>query len=566
MVSSLYRVSRPCIRSLWHGTLPILPWRTYLSFLLFEKSRKVDLRVPSLLKLVFSQLTSTVPSKQGVFTCHNVVNEQLEQMESLSPPTCTDRTVNRTSLFFVEYPVLLQPTCDTDELDSGAFCYSMAQTGSEYELDTLERKWNVQESLETPRSVCCSGQWVYITSYTGKSVLRTDWMSFMELEFVAGESRAPEIKKNGFFESTEDEKRLLVQPVMLVAGFEDEIFMSAFVHEHLLELTIDGRVRIKAGKWEEGSRNGSLAGSQFYMIRGGCVDKENRLLYLSEFGSDQLRVVSFEKDEVRLVTGRKTSSTNLSTGTLSDWSQVAFAGLTSVCIGEYNHLLYATDRTTVREVDMAHDRVSLFSGQKESGYFDGPRLNARFEQLRCIQFVNRKFFVCDDGNSAIRMIDENGLVSTIHRSVMRPGEREFQSQPNLGSLTFTPLGDLVFTLTAYGHIRVLRNVVPPSAFYFTLRQSFSLSSLSAFPSPSSSPSSFIDHGSDSSIPSTIFPTLLSIAYPSLQDHSRLNFFLSELSSLDNPNILLQNLLYSGVIDPQLDLHTLETLCVRLDRS
>ena len=197
-------------------------------------------------------------------------------------------------------------------------------------------------------------------------------------------------------------------PFAVVADDRGRIFVAdAGEANRIRRIETDGRVVTLAGGAGEGWRDGRRGRAAFHTPSGLALASDGTL-YVADTGTHAIRRIS-EDGDVSTLAGSGTPGWRDGSG-----HDAAFDGPMGLALGEdgrlfvadaYNHRIRVIDRQGV---------VSTLAGSGAPGLVDGPAAAAQFD-TPCGVAAGRDglVYVADTGNSVIRRIDRTGAVTTV---------------------------------------------------------------------------------------------------------------------------------------------------------
>ena len=365
----------------------------------------------------------------------------------------------------------------------------------------VDPTWRDSGFLDGPRGICCSNNVIFICDLNQHRVRGTSAFNLDEVwdEIGCENKDAP---MTGL--ATEVH---FVKPRYIWPGLHGEFYLTSTETCLIYEYN-NGRVTVKAGTGR-GWRDGPAMEASFLNPRGGCVDPATGDIYIADFGNDRVRVIGADGMVRSIGKGKRL----LADG---NYNEGGFADLSATY--HDNGFIYVVQDGAVRVIDIAMKEISTFAGSSETGYLDGPCKEARFSHLYDIKRGGTRFFVADHGNSRIRVIDENLMVSTL----FHPDDQHFFSDSPPFALAFLPQGHLMFTCSSRGKVRVFPNLLP-SNVTISLQEWANLVNSSSDSSDSSttsnSNSTFSENPIDIGGGIRVHKALIDLAYPSLATSS-----------------------------------------------
>ena len=143
------------------------------------------------------------------------------------------------------------------------------------------------------------------------------------------------------------------------------------------------------------------------------------LLALSNCPAQSLLNVPGKASRLHLnANAAKSGSPQINTST-QDPSAASFDQPVAITSDRHGNYYIGESGHDVRKIDV-NGTVTLFAGSDVAGYKDGPRSTALFGSVPGIAIdTSGNFFIADGANALIRMIDTNGMVSTLAGSLVQ---------------------------------------------------------------------------------------------------------------------------------------------------
>ena len=156
-----------------------------------------------------------------------------------------------------------------------------------------------------------------------------------------------------------------------------------------------------------GSADGSAANARFNRPDGIVANTRTGEIFVADTSNSTLRRIY--GDSVTTIAG----AAGQQGGTDGTGAAARFTAPRGLAMDRAENL-YVTDYTTVRKITPAGVVTTLAGKAGESGYKDGPALDARFNRLEGIAVdENGDVYVADSSNHVIRRIAASGAVSTV---------------------------------------------------------------------------------------------------------------------------------------------------------
>ena len=199
-------------------------------------------------------------------------------------------------------------------------------------------------------------------------------------------------------------------PTSVAVDASGTIFVTDNGGNAIRKIAPDGTLTTFAGKnGASGSADGAGAAARFATPRGIAIDAQ-RHLYVADEGNSNIRQIIPAGGVITLAgTAGQTGSTD-GTGFAARFA--APRGLAADAAG--NVYVADTDNHTIRKITTAGVVTTLAGKPGETGNVNGMGAAARFSEPRSVAVdAAGNVFVADTGNSAIRQIAPDGMVTTI---------------------------------------------------------------------------------------------------------------------------------------------------------
>ena len=176
------------------------------------------------------------------------------------------------------------------------------------------------------------------------------------------------------------------------------------------KIAANGAISVFAGKsGESGSKDGAGDAARFTTPRGIAIDGKGNL-YVADEGNSNIRKISPAGIVSTLAGTAAQSGSADGTGAAARFG--APRALTADAAG--NVFVADTDNHTIRKITPAGVVTTIAGKPGDSGKADGPGAAARFSEPRSIAVdAAGTLYVADSGNSAVRQITPDGVVTTI---------------------------------------------------------------------------------------------------------------------------------------------------------
>ncbi|MFT5724010.1 MAG: sugar lactone lactonase YvrE [Bacteroidia bacterium] len=182
------------------------------------------------------------------------------------------------------------------------------------------------------------------------------------------------------------------------------VYVADYTNHKIRKITPSGVVTTFAGTGSYDYLDGSASSAKFRSPNNVAVDK-NGDVYVSDMNNHRIRKIS--GGIVSTVAGNGTKGFADGTAGSSSFDQpqgVALDGFGNI---------YVCDRNRIRKITQA-GMVSTVAGSSSTGRTDGAGTNARFRSPKDIESDDiGNLYIAGSSNLIIRVIDQNGVVSTI---------------------------------------------------------------------------------------------------------------------------------------------------------
>ncbi|HSH37505.1 MAG TPA: SMP-30/gluconolactonase/LRE family protein [Chthoniobacterales bacterium] len=196
-------------------------------------------------------------------------------------------------------------------------------------------------------------------------------------------------------------------PSDLVLAPDGVLYVADTYNHAIRKITPAGEVTTLCGGSGPGSEDGAGRAARFRYPTG-IARATDGTLYVADQSNHTVRRVTPD-GTVTTLAGKpqEPGATN------GNGSNARFSGLQGITVAADGRV-YVTDWASVRQITAGGD-VTTFAGAVGGwGYVDGPRAEARFNTLNgIVAGPDGSLYVADAGNSRIRKISANGVVSTV---------------------------------------------------------------------------------------------------------------------------------------------------------
>lgn len=195
-------------------------------------------------------------------------------------------------------------------------------------------------------------------------------------------------------------------PCGMVADAAGNLYVADQSNHSIRKITTTGEVSTFAGTGVAGFADGDRTQAMFNHPYGLAIDSKGSL-YVGDVDNHAIRIISPEGVVRTLAGGRKGYSDR-------DGDLAMFNHPYGVAV-DANGNVYVADsyNNTIRKVT-PEGSASTFAGNGNDGFVDGPALNAEFYvPIGIVMDSGGNIYVGDEGNSSIRKITADGVVTTL---------------------------------------------------------------------------------------------------------------------------------------------------------
>jgi streptogramin lyase len=196
-------------------------------------------------------------------------------------------------------------------------------------------------------------------------------------------------------------------PQGIAVDASGKIYLADSYNNRIRSITSAGLVNTLAGNGTIGYNEGSALSAEFYGPNGIVADGQGNV-YVADFGNNVIRKIT-AAGVVSTFVGNGTAGFINGTGTSSEFNNPA--GLAIDAAGN----IYVADHgnNAIRKITPA-GVVTTFAGLKTAGYINATGSAAYFNNPNGVAVdATGNVYVADQGNSAIRKITPEGVVTTI---------------------------------------------------------------------------------------------------------------------------------------------------------
>lgn len=196
-------------------------------------------------------------------------------------------------------------------------------------------------------------------------------------------------------------------PVGVAVGDSGNVYVAEFGNNLIRKVTPTGSVTTVAGSTTAGSTNGTGAAASFNKPTGLAIDPTGTL-YVADLANNLIRKIT-PAGAVTTFAGSGSAGSSDGLGTAA-----SFRGPIGIAI-DSNGNLYVADvsNNMIRKIT-PQGLVSTLAGSTTAGSSDGTGAAASFKQPTAVAVDNNgNLYVTDTGNSMIRKVTPNGVVTTL---------------------------------------------------------------------------------------------------------------------------------------------------------
>ncbi|MCC8408270.1 hypothetical protein LJ707_04965 [Mucilaginibacter sp. UR6-1] len=195
-------------------------------------------------------------------------------------------------------------------------------------------------------------------------------------------------------------------PMGIWADQNGNIYVADSFNSAIRKVTSAGEVSTVTGKGYIGYVDGSLTDAQFYACSG-ITGNNNGTFYVADRGNNMIRKIS--GDAVTTFAGVGTAGSDDGTGTGATLNSPA-----SVALAASGYLFVADNGNSLIRKISPDGVVTTFAGNLTAGYTNRTGTDAAFNKPNAIAVdATGNVYVAEAANHAIRKIDPDGVVSTV---------------------------------------------------------------------------------------------------------------------------------------------------------
>ncbi|AWL05850.1 hypothetical protein ACFOHT_19140 [Massilia oculi] len=235
-------------------------------------------------------------------------------------------------------------------------------------------------------------------------------------------------------------------PAGIVADAAGNIFLTDTFNKLIRKIAINGEVTTIAGTVGTFDLVDGVGSNAHFISPTGITRDSAGNLFVTD--GPTIRKIT-PAGAVSTIAGRQLREGDGSADLDGVGAQATFNNPNAIAIDGVGNLYVVDIRSyTVRRISPGGEVVTIAGKQSEGGLVDGPGLAARFIYPSGIAIdANGNLFISDSGNTAIRKIARDGVVSTV---LALPAPQNEWSQESLQSITY--LGANTFYLTRPGAV------------------------------------------------------------------------------------------------------------------
>lgn len=204
------------------------------------------------------------------------------------------------------------------------------------------------------------------------------------------------------------------KPIGITIDKDNNLYVTDYGNNLIRCITVDGNVKTIAGTPKKpGIVDGDSKTALFYAPCGITISKNN-VIYVSDTGSHLIRKIikkTLDNYTVRTIAGSYTGMTGEYVDGLGKVAR--FSHPRGITIDDNDNLYIADSYNNCIRLITPDGIVSTFAGNTNEGHADGLKANATFNGPYGIAIHNNNIYLTDTYNKIIRLISNDGQVSTI---------------------------------------------------------------------------------------------------------------------------------------------------------
>jgi DNA-binding beta-propeller fold protein YncE len=196
------------------------------------------------------------------------------------------------------------------------------------------------------------------------------------------------------------------QPVAVAADSQGNIYVADRDNHRIRKIGSNWQVSTVAGNGSAGYADGFSSDVQFNEPYGVALDETESKLLVADYLNHAIRVIDLRSGEVSTLAGNGENGLVDGAGTEARFNQPY-----NISRDEYGDFFVPDQKNhAVRRVTLQGEVVTI-AGTGEAGFRDGA--TAQFNNPTGVATLDGKVYVADRENHRIRMIDRDGIVTTL---------------------------------------------------------------------------------------------------------------------------------------------------------
>jgi sugar lactone lactonase YvrE len=195
------------------------------------------------------------------------------------------------------------------------------------------------------------------------------------------------------------------KPMGIILDTSNNLYIADTYNNRIRKLTkSNNMVTTYAGNGSAAFTNGTATSSAFNYPIGLSIDL-NGNMYIGDTSNNRIRVIN-SNGNVNLLAGNGSYA-------YSDGITASFYSPSATITDIYGNL-YITDSNRLRRIETGGVSVNTIAGSGTATYLDGIGLVSGFNKLTNIAIdLNNNIYICDTSNNRIRLLNNNGVISTL---------------------------------------------------------------------------------------------------------------------------------------------------------